>query len=261
MKAFYFYEAYKMASLVQESAKDPETFLEIPWDDPSVIRCLFSYSRVSVLHYYIAATIAVYYRREYRKDNDFIEEGDITVIEHAFSMYGVAHQPFGQFRSTADLEHCEEFRDEFYEWFISQEDAFMELWDHTTGEVFHLLFADRHFLLTFNKSLAEYLQGGEVKVPQEYLGSSGRLKRCRHIPAWAREAVFFRDRGRCVLCSCDLSGLLRTDFTKHIDHIVPLNQWGINDPCNLQLLCESCNLHKGATTSATSPRYSPWWEN
>jgi 5-methylcytosine-specific restriction endonuclease McrA len=76
---------------------------------------------------------------------------------------------------------------------------------------------------------------------------------------WVRDAVFFRDHGRCVLCQVDLSGLLATDRSDHFDHMVPLEKWGINDPCNIQLLCEVCNLRKAAGESVTGYRYSPRW--
>ena len=45
----------------------------------------------------------------------------------------------------------------------------------------------------------------------------------------------------------------------HYDHMVPLEQGGMNDVTNIQLLCSSCNLSKG-TFSATSNIYQNWYD-
>ena len=127
-----------------------------------------------------------------------------------------------------------------------------------TGEVFHLLFANRSILLQFNRSLAEFLKTGAVAIPSEYLDAKGVIKR-NTIPNWAKKAVFYRDQGRCVFCQRDLSGLLSTDRILHYDHMVPLNLWGTNDPCNIQLLCGECNLKKSGAIIETGTRYAPWW--
>lgn len=41
--------------------------------------------------------------------------------------------------------------------------------------------------------------------------------------------------------------------------MVPLEQGGMNDVTNIQLLCSSCNLSKG-TFSATSNIYQNWYD-
>jgi len=113
-------------------------------------------------------------------------------------------------------------------WFRIQEEKFIELWEKLTDEIFYILFLNRTFLLQFNKSLADYLSSGKVKIPNEFLKKEGVIKRC-YMPKWVKRAVYYRDAGRCVLCQRDLSGLLSNDRLLHYDHIVPLNLFGIND--------------------------------
>jgi 5-methylcytosine-specific restriction endonuclease McrA len=99
-------------------------------------------------------------------------------------------------------------------------------------------------------------------VPEEYLHNferSGALRRVG-VPRWAKEAVYFRDRGRCVLCRCDLSGLLSVGSDKNFDHMVPLALGGLNDITNLQLLCDKCNLRKSKGEAVTSDFYQAWYE-
>lgn len=77
-----------------------------------------------------------------------------------------------------------------------------------------------------------------------------------YIPEWVKRAVLFKDKGCCVFCKMDLAGLysLMEDNEKQFDHIVPVNEVGINDVCNIQLLCQVCNLGK-SDTSKTSICY------
>ena len=64
------------------------------------------------------------------------------------------------------------------------------------------------------------------------------------FPEWAKKAVYARDRGNCAHCGAGITMELKADG--HIDHIVPLAAGGSNDLVNLQLLCKTCNLKKGA---------------
>ncbi len=63
-------------------------------------------------------------------------------------------------------------------------------------------------------------------------------------PTWAVRALIARDRGACAKCGTNITMELRA--ASHIDHIVALANAGTNDICNLQLLCENCNLKKAA---------------
>ena len=86
-------------------------------------------------------------------------------------------------------------------------------------------------------------EGSEVKAILQYLSSlrkpskTSESKHTRSIPAWVKKYVFERDGGKCVACS--------TVNDLHFDHIIPYAKGGAsNNPQNIQLLCEGCNLRK-----------------
>lgn len=54
------------------------------------------------------------------------------------------------------------------------------------------------------------------------------------------QTIYANQGGQCVYCP----GRLGDAY--HVDHVTPLCRGGSNDPSNLQLTCESCNLTKGA---------------
>ncbi|MBO0995681.1 HNH endonuclease [Bacillus sp. SD088] len=63
-----------------------------------------------------------------------------------------------------------------------------------------------------------------------------------------------------------LSGIVNSDVSKHIDHIIPLNYQGnnriagTNDASNFQLLCDTCNTSKGSRNTATNLMSISWWD-
>lgn len=259
MKDFVLEQIYSTAALVEEAAHDPESMIELAWDTPSVLSCLARYQKITLLHYYIYAMIAVHMRRDYRKNSDLFEAEDIARLEATLTAYSVDFIRYSDFDGSIPLE-VSDLDDAFYRWFRTNEEAFEEMWEKITEEVFFLLFANRRFLVIFNQSVATYLASGDVVIPAEFLTPRGRLRRQSYIPTWVKKAVYCRDHGRCVLCGRDLTNLLSIDRHTHYDHIVPLNLWGINDPCNLQLLCGQCNLEKSGSAVQSRYAYPPWWE-
>jgi 5-methylcytosine-specific restriction endonuclease McrA len=78
------------------------------------------------------------------------------------------------------------------------------------------------------------------------------------MPSWVFETLRARERDKCANCGKALSEL-KGEF--HIDHIVPLSKFGINDIVNLQLLCENCNLLKTNNyekVASSVPKYFSW---
>jgi len=61
----------------------------------------------------------------------------------------------------------------------------------------------------------------------------------RVIPSWVKQAVYKRDKGRCVICGAD--------DELHFDHDLPYSLGGTGmSPQNIRILCARHNLSKGA---------------
>jgi hypothetical protein len=112
-------------------------------------------------------------------------------------------------------------------------------------EVFTLLFADREAMKAFNLKIANNL--------------GDRTARCTYWPKWLERALFCREKGLCAICKSDLSSLHHVNGKLAMDHIVPIALNGVNDPTNLQILCEKCNGEKSGTVVVTSNALPVFW--
>ena len=111
----------------------------------------------------------------------------------------------------------------------------------------------------FNESAAYYIRSLDLNNYSEFLERDGVVKRSEYWPKWLRDGLFFRDKGKCAICLEDLTGIYSTGKKLAIDHIVPLANGGINDPTNLQILCQRCNSSKGARSSNTKYWVALYW--
>lgn len=172
------------------------------------------------------------------------KNGNLTVVEDAPELLDACYEYFQDMRWT-----------QIYE----------DLMQRISDEVFYVMFTNRVALQGLHEYLAFYVKQCEPEFFEEdhpdlirCFSGSGKLKRTK-IPKWARRAVFFRDRGICTKCKKDISGLLDRFNVENYDHMVPLANGGLNDVTNLQLLCESCNKSKSATSLLVSNSYQRWY--
>lgn len=77
--------------------------------------------------------------------------------------------------------------------------------------------------------------------PKEYKGI--QLDR-RDIPLGMRYKILVRDKFRCVICG--RSPATHLQISLHVDHIHPWSKGGATSIENLRVLCNECNLGKGA---------------
>ncbi len=186
-------------------------------------------------------------------------------IEFAFDHYGIDHESFVDYLSRDGRVFDDASEDDVHEFMneVQWSESYEKLMHQTVAEVFHVLFQNRGLLLLFNDYVAGILESADLEELEE--GDRARFSKNGHVkrvkpPRWARRAVFFRDRGRCVLCDSDLSGLINLKNVENFDHIVPISKFGLNDISNLQLLCVRCNQHEKRDGSAiTSIRYQSWY--
>ncbi|HOI57014.1 MAG TPA: HNH endonuclease signature motif containing protein [Phycisphaerae bacterium] len=185
-------------------------------------------------------------------------------VEAALAHYAIQYPSFEQWLlergstfGDADENDVSDYMDDF-----GLDQAHEDLLTKMVEEAFFLLFMNRAVLVSFNELAATHVQEIDPQEEEEptaqWFARSGVLKRVSP-PSWAKRAVYFRDRGHCVLCRKDLTDLLSLDATKNFDHVVPLARGGLNDVSNLQLICGSCNLQKSDGESVTSDLYEHWF--
>lgn len=267
-----YFDTYWVSSMVSEIIRDPFPFLRKvhelyenlelwpnwlikPYQQRSLLHCFIGHAIDTVLDEYLdleAEAIA-----ERRKDTKWLERGLVA--------YGIDHVPFlkwAESKGTAREDICNDHIVDWWEQSLGYEDKRQEFIDRTIEEVFFLLFLDRELLRSLHDFASFHVRGLAIEdVPAEsacFFESSGRLRRVKP-PQWAQRAVFYRDRGKCVLCRRDLSGLLGVDAKVAFDHVVPLARGGLNDVTNLQLLCQKCNLEKQAGRPVTSNWVQCWY--
>lgn len=185
--------------------------------------------------------------QELKKTIENFGKDNKKMLRNAFWSDGT----YFSFEIERAIEHYFNEKTRFFDWLIEYdkdyllEDAFEEylfgLWTggkyedaviRIADEMFYILFQNREFLLKFN----------------HYMSCTHKYKFSHvYIPQWVKRAVFFRDRGRCVFCKNDLSGEwgIVEENSLQYDHIVSLEQGGMNDISNIQLVCGKCNKKKG----------------
>lgn len=249
LSEYKFNKIYDFLEII-DSAVQYETEL-FKFNEKYFLASSTNFRKDTILHQYIVCELLNHYSREFRKNGDSFDEDQMEYWNELFSSYSIEIQ---------NLDFEDEYLDlseEAYKWYSDNHDKFYKLFDFLAEEIFHILFANRNFLLKFNNLISVTVK--EFNYPEEFITSKGTIKRV-NIPKWVKNAVFHRDKGRCVFCNTDLTSIVNTLINTNYDHIVPLDKYGINDPCNIQLCCEKCNKSKTNKDGTTSNYYFSWWK-
>lgn len=207
-------------------------------------------------------------KKEYLRCREFMpeyaDEFKLLPVNVYFNNYGIEHASFEQWLDDNKKDFISVTMDDIYDYFNSfyESGEIEELIERIREEVFFVMFSNRKALQIFNQMMAGILSQLDINEVEPknktFFKDKSVLKRVP-IPAWAKKAVFYRDRGRCVKCNKDISGTLSFQNKLNFDHIIPLAVGGLNDVTNLQLLCEECNKNKLHFTSETSLYYEKWY--
>lgn len=281
-----FYETYYFCNIVRNVLHDQFSYIRNLNDfycDEKIFYLVFPFQKYSVFHEFIEFIVEdIYYeqasnvgldgRREliekFRDIPTAIKEmiPQRLPIEHAFEFHNIEYLSFESHLENVGKSFSDASDDDVYDYMneIRLSGDYETLIQQTVKEVFQVLFQNRNLLMIFNQMMADELENKVDIDPPVEQGSlfsrPGFLKRTT-IPKWVKRAVYFRDRGRCVICDKDLSGMLNPENQENYDHIVPLAKHGLNDVSNIQLLCKECNQNeKRAGTAVTSNRYQSWYQ-
>ena len=244
LQDYKFNSTYELAHLIDGSVRASVSFWN--FDEQAFIDSSTRYKKDTLLHLYIVVTAVNYHHRDFIKNGDSIDEEIIEGWYRLFDLFSIKIKKFN-FEGNVEIA----------DWFEKNIEKFEKLFDKMADEVFYVLFSNRGFLLEFNNLVAKTIQE-DIVLPQMFLTKKGTLKRI-NIPQWVKDSVFHREKGRCVFCNTDLTRLINTLTNSNYDHIVPLDLFGSNDPCNIQLSCEHCNKSKTNKNGSTSTKYIPWW--
>jgi hypothetical protein len=262
-----YFETYYFANIINNILSNPLGFPEVfdSFFNSGVEAFLKPFPKQSRLHDFIIWAIETIVYEDIDADIDSIRKGKLeTWVEYAYQHYKLDYYSLDEWCKNNNLSKSELSEDDLFEYF--QELRITEPYDKLltlmSEEIFFILFQNRGLLYTLNYWISNSLSKMEVDEfesdSMKLLTKKNFLKRSR-IPVWVQKAVFFRDRGMCLNCKKDLTGLFNLSSNKNYDHIIPLAQGGINDVTNVQLLCESCNKSKKENIIAVSQHYEKWY--
>ncbi|MBU9714109.1 HNH endonuclease [Evansella tamaricis] len=277
-----YYETYYIANIIKNVINDPFPYLinlNEFYGDGNECRLVQGFQKNSVFHQFIQFVIeslmdeemnnvSISERLEMEKKYN-IGFHDINYrelpIEEALKYYSIPHESFSEWIQFNNIKFEDVTPDDISDYYFELcEDEVYILSEKMASEVFYILFMNRYLLGKFNELVASVISNISLEddflrlEEKKHFKRDGVLHR-KHIPQWVKNAIFFRDRGRCVLCNKDLSKLLSLQNYKNFDHIVPLALGGMNDVSNIQLLCSKCNLEKHDGASLTSILYEKWF--
>lgn len=244
-------DIYYVCQVVDSVTRDPLSFLrniEDIFGDMASTSLVRPYPKWTCLHMFIEALVSELIFEDIRKADKKISAYWVQSLIKSNSMRiptNIEVPVFG----TADS---------YFEW-LADHNLIGDLSEVIAKQVFHVTFSNRGLLRNFSLMLGDYVSETAATFSPDSFSSRGSLLR-KPIPIWAKNAVFHRDKGRCVICGCDLTKVISQKPEQQYDHILPISLGGMNCVSNLQLMCDKCNRKKSNNSSITSHNYEVWYD-
>jgi len=254
---YKFMRIYEFSNIVSKFVIDLEEMEPYYFfDEEAFAESATRFNRTSLLHIFTVSILMGYHREEFHKNGDCYDEADYESWCDLFHSYKV------RLKKCCYKNDDENF---FEEWFEQNEDSFFRLFCALSDELVHVLFGNMSFIVRFNLLMSNIVKNynkenetRKIPFPKDRMNEDGTIIRCS-IPQWVRKIVYYRDYGHCVFCGKDLTGTNNHIEEVNYDHIIPLKQYGVNDPCNIQLSCEDCNKNKGKNVIFPHYKYQKLW--
>lgn len=210
----------------------------------------------TLLHEYIGAVYAEYQEFFLRKHFPIPEIRDMQKLFEYYSIDYSETNPISilEYKDEDCTDEIEEYAERLQSLYIDT------VFPIVVDDVFTILYSNKNFLHEFNYQCSEIIKKLVRNDYPDLLKEDGVIKRINYYPNWFRNGIFYRDKGRCSICGCDLSSAFTTIKETNYDHIIPLRLGGNNDPTNWQLTCETCNKRKGARNTEYKNIIFPFWE-
>ena len=262
-------ETYYFANIINNILREPYNYLRGLNDffgDEKYKNFLNSFPKTSAFHYFIMFIIdSICYEDIEESTNEKFLNGKRKLwVEVALEYHDFKFDSFDLWLKENDKNRYSVIDDDIVEYLnhLQWSGPYEDLLEKMAKEIFFILFLNRECLQNFNSMISTHISDVQILDLEEsekvYFKRDGVLKRV-NIPKWVKRAIIHRDRGMCVNCHKDLTGIISIGGIENFDHIIPLAKGGINDVTNIQLLCQDCNKIKLDKLIKTSNKYESWY--
>lgn len=262
-------ETYYFANIISNILREPLDYLRGLNDffgDENYKGFVRPFPKTSAFHYFIMFIIDnISYEdiKEYENEK-FLSAKRRLWVEVALEYHNFEFDSFDKWLKESNKKRRNVIDDDIVDYLndLRLYGPYEDLLEKMSKEIFFILFLNRKCLQSFNSMISNHLHDAQISdlddEQKRYFKRDGVLARVA-IPKWVQRAVIHRDRGMCVSCHKDLTGIINVGGVENFDHIIPLAKGGINDVTNIQLLCKECNKVKLDHLVETSNKYESWY--
>lgn len=261
-----------LANRLMQEFYSPEPYcnIEFFWNESKdeLIEALIKPQKWTIVHYWLDFySDLLEEMNSVKKNLDDKEYFDIlkdTLIDTDF-LPNIPEPIFNDEKDCSSLFPCEDINCTLCQRIVAWEQHLYDNKDEINKRIVHsafqIMFSNRRFMHDFNLEISKCIQADIDYLTEKYpeVVDKGKIKRCNYWPVWLKEALLYRDKGTCVLCRKNITGIYNISGELEVDHIIPLNLYGSNDSTNFQLLCKTCNASKQDFSSASNSINVPFW--